>query len=118
MNPESVQLIVTKLEELIRAANGKVEGIFPYYVKQATICGWASFIALCLSFVFFVTALALFTTKNCFTSNEIKPKGVFAIACAVLFFISITASASGTVTPFAILNPEIYAIKLLLGTFH
>jgi hypothetical protein len=114
MNSESVGLIVAKLEQLITVAAGKVEAVYPVIRQQALIAGYLSLFGVCLAIVAFVTGLALVLTKGNVDDDHLTVKGVFVIVSFATSLISIMASTAGDVTFLAIINPDFYAIKLLL----
>lgn len=56
---ESIQLIVSKIEELIVAVGGRVQSYYPYVVKQQIIQGIISIMLLVVSIIFLIIGLTL-----------------------------------------------------------
>lgn len=118
MDTSNVQLIVTKIEELIKAAGGKIEGFYPYVVKQAIIAGWVNLIGLCFSLVCWVVFFIRMTSsKPKVDGNNDCPnrEGVLCIVWGVLGLFSSLASTFNSINLLALFNPNFYAVKILLN---
>jgi len=118
MNTESVALVVSKVEELIRAAGGKVEAFYPYLVRQALIAGYFSLFGMCLAMICILSIFAvLLSGKSTYDErySAFTGWGFTAIGFGVIAFISLLCATGGSVTFLAVFNPNFYAVKLLMG---
>jgi len=108
MDSLSTQLVLDKLTELIQAAGGLGEQVWPYLIRQALVEGWCmagGFVfTLFGAIVFFILAMLDDFDSPAF----VVPLVVFGLALVIM----------GVVFPCEglprILNPEYYAIRDLL----
>jgi len=118
MDTASVSLILSKLEEVVKAAGGKVEAFYPYLVKQALLVGYLCAVGIGIAIVSLIVGI-YFAVKSYDKMKDYVVPGYVAVAmvCGFIFLISIIASTSGPISFLAIFNPEYYATKLLFNIF-
>jgi len=114
----AVDRVLAALTQLAQKAGSTVENIFPILVRQAYLAGWLGLVVCAI-----VTPVVVFGVRHFYrfkSSDKYDPAfneagaKIAAIVLAIggAFFVALTLEAS----MLRILNPEYYAIKLLLET--
>lgn len=110
MPGENVKLILEKLDELIQAAGGLGETVWPYLIHQQIIYGYTSLCVLLISIF-----ISLLTRKKFKESCE---DGTFSIGAGICIFTLVLGVISMiyflTHGIGLILNPEYQSIKDLM----
>lgn len=117
MQNEGVQLIVTKLEELIRVAGGTVENLYPYAIKQAMMAGYLSLFGIIIAIVLFIIMFKILSSSQPKYSDGgyPTPQGVGMVVVGVVGLFTLIISTLGNITVLALFNPEFYAVRLLMN---
>ena len=116
METKTIELVLSKVEELIQAAGGGVEKIFPYFIKQAQILGVITLIVFCVFLFCLMKVLKNVGSDKIFFEDG-DPTKTFnlTLSYGIIGFFCLISSTIGTITPFALFNPNLYAIQMLIN---
>lgn len=111
---ESVQLIVTKIEELIIATGGKIQAYYPYVVKQQIIGAVANLIALLLSIGLVFLGIGLVRRVDDWSGPQVKSVIALLLSVFGIFLLSLTLVQFSTEGIGQLLNPHYFAVQDIL----
>lgn len=106
--------IINLIRQLAEQIGTTTDKVFPWYVKQQVIEGWAFFVTCGLSFVVGVILVAL-TWKKC---DWVYSKGLIPFCIIGIIFSLVALVISfllGGDFAAKILNPEFYALKSMVS---
>lgn len=111
----SVALILTKLDELIRAVGGKIETFYPYVVRQVVIIGAIQIFFFVLSIVCLSIGLPLCLNKKNWECSDPNGYGILGMCLAAIGGIVLLVSLINfAIDGIYFLNPNYFAVRNIL----